>query len=564
MHNASLHPRLPRRRTVLALGLLALAAGSCRSAEDQRAAADRDVYALIEERRAAIDSQDRPFTIEPNPNSLRRRLERGEIGVLEPLSLVQCLEIAAENSRDFQNQRERFYLSALDLTLERYRFEFQTTGTVGALLEGDGDSRGVPSADGNLGLSKLLGTGATIVGNIGLSLVKDMTQAHTFDLVSNASLEITQPLLAGANPRIVREPLTQAERDVVYAARTYERFRRTYAVDVSSRVYRILQQADAVANEENNNKNLQALRERNQALAEAGRLSAIEVDQARQQELSSNNRLVTERQSYEALIDGFKTFLGLPVPVALAIDTGELKRLEATEPEAFELDLAKLDELALRLRMDHQTVLDRKDDSERSAEVSADALRSRLGFTGRVDAVSESNRPLDVRSDNLDWQLGLDADLALDRFPERNSYREALIRVESARRDVEESGDEIRVAIRNNLRESAATLEGYRIQRTAVTLAERRVEGAAMNQDAGRATTRDWLEAQASLLDAKNAQTAALINYQLARLALFRDLELLRVDQQGIGFERVALESALPADAKGTPDANANPPEQRP
>ncbi len=569
MHTASRSVRAPRRGAVLVLASFALCSGSCKSAATQRADADREIYAIVEKRRAALGSNERTFTIEPNPDSLRRKLERGDVENLAPLSLAQCLDIAAENSRDFQDQRETFYLSALDLTLERYRFAYQESGTMGALLSGDGDGATDASGDANFGLRKLLGTGAAIVGNIGLSVARDLTRADAFNLVTNASLAITQPLLAGSNPRIVREPLTQAERNVVYAARSYERFRRTYAVDVSSRVYRILQQADSVVNEESNYKNLQILRARNEALAEAGRLSAIEVDQARQQELSSKNRLVTQRQRYESLLNDFKIFLGLPVPIKLTIDYGELERLTAQEPETFDLDVAKLDEIALKQRLDFQTVLDRKDDSERGAEVDADALRSRLAISSSVNAASQSGRPLDVRAKGIDWQLGLNADIALDRFPERNRYRQSLIQVEGARRDVEQRGDSIRSEIRNDLGDTAATLEGYNIQRLSVAVAQRRIESAAMNLQAGRATTRDLLEAQSSSVDAKNAATAALINYQLARLALFLDLELLRVDEKGIGLDR---ESLLAAAASPAPDAQPpvppqpgqNPPEQKP
>jgi len=542
---------------------LGLALASCKTAAEQRADADREVYALIEQRRAAIGSADRPFTIEPDPNSLRRKLERGEVDLLQPLTLVQCLDIAAENSHDFQDQRESFYLSALDLTLERYRFAFQTQGVLGALLSGDGDGATSASGLADLRLARLLGTGALIAGNIGLSVARDLTHGDAFNLVTNAGVAISQPLLAGSNPRIVREPLTQAERNLVYASRSYERFRRTYAVDVSGRVYRILQQADAVVNEESNYANLQILRKRNEALAESGRLSAIEVDQARQDELRSRDRLVQERQRYESLIDGFKVFLGLPVPITLSIDPAELTRLGEREPEEFNLDMAQLDLLALRLRLDHQTALDRRDDAERGAEVAADALRSSLNLTSSVGVESPEGRPLDIRSQNLTWTVGLDADIALDRFPERNRFRAALIQVEATRRDAEASGDNIQVALRNDLRETAATLEGYKIQRLAVTIAERRIESATMNLEAGRATTRDLLESQAALLEAKNAATAALIDYQLARLALFRDLELLRVDQNGIGFERELLASATPA--AGNEPVQGNPPaEQRP
>jgi outer membrane protein TolC len=52
--------------------------------------------------------------------------------------------------------------------------------------------------------------------------------------------------------------------------------------------------------------------------------------------------------------------------------------------------------------------------------------------------------------------------------------------------------------------------------------------------DAGRAGTRDLLEAQESLLSAQNSATASLIDYTLARMGLYLDMELLRFDETGI------------------------------
>ena len=68
------------------------------------------------------------------------------------------------------------------------------------------------------------------------------------------------------------EPLTQAERDLVYEVRAYERFRKTFAVDVASRYYQVLSQMDEAKNAELNYSNLATLSERNRALANAGRL----------------------------------------------------------------------------------------------------------------------------------------------------------------------------------------------------------------------------------------------------------------------------------------------------
>jgi multidrug resistance efflux pump len=128
-------------------------------------------------------------------------------------------------------------------------------------------------------------------------------------------LSITQPLLAGAGRRIVLEPLTQAERRVIYAVRDYEIFRRDFAVDVARRVYELLQQADQLSNEEANFQRLVSLRERNEALAEAGRQTDVQVDQARQDELSSRNRLIVAQQRLAAsLVREQKILIEFTIP----------------------------------------------------------------------------------------------------------------------------------------------------------------------------------------------------------------------------------------------------------
>ena len=48
------------------------------------------------------------------------------------------------------------------------------------------------------------------------------------------------------------------------------------------------------------------------AWGEAGRLSMVEVDQARQDEVQSRDGLLQAEQNYAAQLDDFKFFLGLP------------------------------------------------------------------------------------------------------------------------------------------------------------------------------------------------------------------------------------------------------------
>ena len=70
-----------------------------------------------------------------------------------------------------------------------------------------------------------------------------------------------------------------------------------------------------------------------------------------------------------------------------------------------------------------------------------------------------------------------------------------------------------------------------------MVVARRRVDSTDLFLQAGRAEIRDVLFAQESLVSAKNAVTAALVNYRVAELQLQRDLGLLRVGGSGIWAE---------------------------
>jgi len=139
------------------------------------------------------------------------------------------------------------------------------------------------------------------------------------------------------------------------------------------------------------------------------------------------------------------------------------------------------------------------------------------------------------------WSASLELDLPIDRLVERNAYRAALIDLQLAQRDAEESSDNVREDVRNALRALEAAREQVGIQENAVRLAERRVESSKMQQEAGRADTRDLLDSQEALLEAQNAEVQARVDYTLARLALYRDMELLRVDEDGLHVDTEPL-----------------------
>lgn len=524
--------------------LSALAAAGCKSPGAYREEADREVYALIDARRRELFAADEPFRIDPPVGSLRERLLNGE-RLESELGLVECLRIGAENNREYQARKEALYSAALDVTLERWRFRTQGFASFEGGVDGSDNEADNVEVGGDAGLQRLLGNGARIAGSIGSSLFRVVSSGDGWDGLSVLALSFTQPLMRGSGERIVEEPLTQAERNLVYAVRSFERFRRTFAVDLATEFYDLLRTSDEVENERRNYENLVRIRERNEALALAGRVDDIDLGQARQNELRSENQLLALIGDYERRLDDFKLFLGLPIESEFKLDSNVLAGLEQDDPVIDQLDADRAVGLALGERLDFKTTLDRLEDQVRQVYIDADALRPGLTLAANFDAETEEGKSLRFRSQDTRWSVGLDLDLPIERMVERNIYRQSLIDLQAQKREVERQADEIDTRLRDALRNARIARESYVIQRGAVALAERRVESATLRLEAGRAETRDLLEAQAALVSAQNAATSALIRFTLERLDLYRDLELLRVDEDGMWMDMNLLDPLL-------------------
>ena len=541
---------LKQLSTVLGLSLVT----ACLSPEEHAANADKEVYALLASRRAQLSSDPDSFEIVEDPDSLRKRLLAGEAAPTDPIGLTEVLLIASENSRDFQDRRERLYLTALDLTLERWRLGWipsEGSGSVSVTETGRGDNSDPLDADANFGLSRLFGDGGQIIAGIGVDLWRLISSGPGEGASGVLSLSITQPLLRGAGRRIVLEPLTQAERDLVYEVRSYERFRKTFAVEVASRYYQVLSQMDEAKNAELNYSNLATLSERNRALANAGRLDDLQLDQVKQDELRSEDRLLSSRASLRSTLDEFKYYLGLPIGVELTFDSADLDRFAEEAPVAVELEEDLLISVAMASRLDYLTILDELEDAERRVELTEDALRAGLDFVASASTNSADGQPAKFEFDDTSWSLGLALDMPLDQLPERNAYRSSLISRDATRRSAEAFGDSIRVSLRDALRESKTAFRTYNIQLESVTLAERRVESTNLRLEAGRAEIRDILEAQEALLDSRNSVTNSLVEFQLAKLALYRDTEHLEVGEGGISTRPIVREDPQDTGARG-------------
>jgi len=290
--------------------------------------ADEQVYSILDEKWQGDFGSRTDYQLRDNePNS-----QEILAGSTQPaqMSLAEAVRMATANNRDYQTQKEQMYLVGLGLTGARHDFEAQPFATLsGGYAKGAADES--VGLGGQGGVNLLLASGAQISTSLAVDWLRFLTGDARTSLGSVLAATVRQPLLQGAGRRVVMENLTQAERDTFYAIRSFNRFRKEFVVSVVTDYYRVLQQLDRVANEQNNYRRLQVAAEQTRMLAEAGRLPPVQADQAEQAELDGKNSYVRAQQSYQQVLDAFKLQLSLPTAATIALDPNELAALETTE-----------------------------------------------------------------------------------------------------------------------------------------------------------------------------------------------------------------------------------------
>ncbi len=526
-------PTVPRR-SCPPLALLLLA-GCLYQPGPNKESADEDVYEILGDRTKELDGKPRAFAVERPVDTLRKQLQANSYPVT--LTLAQALDVAAENNRDYQTQKERLYVAALNLTRSQNDFTWRWAGGGSAAIDGERETAETARLSDDLGGAATSVYGTRVVASFVQSFLRNVLSGGSFDGNSILDLTITQPLLRSAGRRVAREPLTQAERNVVYALREYERFRSQFVVQLTSDYWNITRQMRDLVNVEANYVRLRDLRTQVEALFDAGRRTVTDLGRSQQDVLTADAQRVTAQIRLQAALDRYKLSLGLPITTNLQLDAGELDSLVAGGVATIDIEEDVAIELALTRRYDHLTTIDLVADAGRKVFVAEDALNMQLDLTTNVQVPSESGKGLDLDWSRVNWSAGFDLDLALNRVPSRNTYRAALIAFDQSIRAREQSEDQLATNVRNSMRNIQAALQTFRIQTTAVEVAESRVEATTDLYDAGRIQVLEKLDAQRSLLNAQLSRNAAIVDYSIARLQLMNDLEAIRLEPQGFRYD---------------------------
>ena len=340
-------------------------------------------------------------------------------------------------------------------------------------------------------------------------------------------------------------------------------------------------------------------------LGESSGLTQLQLDQVDSQLQNAKLTLVQQRTNYRLDLDNFRLQMGLPPDTPVIADRSLARSFKDVYDAIDEWqrdanrDLDQLPEIVSRLPKLEDVVIDGRsilgvhanpDDAEdKLADVllaaERAALEHRLDLMNARGALYDSWRQIKIQANSLQgvfnialtnqfltpqnntnpfafvdqaktFSLVFNAELPLVRVNERNLFRSALIGYERSRRSLQSTEDTIKGIIRGDVRTYIQNYLQYEIAKRNLVLFTRQKDqafeqiiappaGAAANQ--GAVQTNNLTGAQGQLIGSENQLIQTWYQFQISRLALYRDLGTLPYDEWEAFHELFPNQSISPA-----------------
>jgi hypothetical protein len=231
-------------------------------------------------------------------------------------------------------------------------------------------------------------------------------------------------------------------------------------------------------------------------------------------------------------------------------------RTESIELAEVDIRAEEALEIARRYRLDWMNARAALVDSWRLIEFNADQLQSTLDIFFSGD-VTDTRRTQDVVPFHLGQRTGtlragLQFDAPITRLGERNTYRQALIEYQQARRSYYAFEDGIAQQLRARIRLIQNNQLFFELQRLAVIEAARqidrnediRIESELSGQATGATAARDAVSALSDLLNAQNNFMGIWVNFEADRRSLDLALGTLQLDSEGLWIDPGIINAA--------------------
>ena len=450
-----------------------------------------------------------------------------------PVDLAATFRLGQSSGREYRRAVEDYMLVAIRLLIERHRWTprlFNDTSVNANFDPTDGRYQAALDLVNELRVSQRLPFGGVVEAAYIASMAQQLVDrvGDGYQQASQLVLSAEIPLLRNAG-MIAQEDLIQSERNVVYAARTFERFRRELLVSLGRDYFNLVAAQAVIGNQEARLKSVQGLLKQREALVAAGRSAAFESRNVEQNVLRSEATLINSREAFKLAVDRFKVRLGLLVESEV-----DVLPVEFTLPDPM-ISVQQASTLALDFRLDYQNERDRVEDRRRAVEVSRNQLLPDLNVAARAtlhsgDEIDETSFP-DYDLDDTNYAIGVTFGLPLDREIERLNLRTSMINLETSILDLERQRDDLIVESRASVREVERARFTLKLQEEAVRINEMRLRELEIKADEVDAQQR--LDAENELLQSRNDRDQALRDLRVSILEYLLATGQMRVKDDG-------------------------------
>ena len=246
-------------------------------------------------------------------------------------------------------------------------------------------------------------------------------------------------------------------------------------------------------------------------------------------------------------------------------------RTELIALNPFEMPMTVAVGFALTNRVDLMNQRAIVTDARRKVEVAANALRGVLDL--RVEQqfstrpIFNSDNPLDFRRTSGTFRAGVSFVAPLSQIGQRNEYRIAQITYQRTRRDYMLAEDQVKFDVRQAWRQLRVLQQNFEVARQAVRVAAQQYdqaveEAADPEQQAGRGgqSGLNVINALNAVLGAQNDLIGIWVQYESARLNIYRDMGIMDIDARGMWVDPFYQNGMMrPAgDVEGPPGWNGS------
>ena len=444
----------------------------------------------------------------------------------EPLTLDYAIAFAQQNATEYTGAEETYLLSALSLIVQEHLFEprfFNETNIDAG--EGIGRYDAALRVANDFGVRQRLPYGGEVTARFLAGLTRNIDDASTEGGVQNAGfiVEGRLPLLRGGGI-VARESLIQAQRNLVYASRSFEIFRRDFYVAIVTDYLGLVLQLQAIANAERGLALNRQIEELETALVETGRSQPFQADEARKDTLDAVDDLASRQEAYQLSLDRFKVRIGMdPEQPMLIIPT----EIQIPIPE---VDRDQAIHYAMEYRLDLQTNRDQLEDARRQIDLAQNGLLPTLDLKGDL-RVGGNDVVNGVDFGDTRASGGVFLSLPLDRVDESVALRQAQVRFAQDERLYGRSLDDAAVTVRQSIRDIDRAQFSILLQERSVEIAENRI--ASIDAAPDRATARDRTTAVAGLRTAEDRRDTSKRDLQVAVLKYLNAAGILRLTPEG-------------------------------